>query len=296
VQREITKWLAIGVALLIAVAAFVRSGSGPTTSSQASVMNQVQKRGTVVVGVTSEVAPFGFIDPTSHELVGFDIDVAHLIAKGLFNDPNKIQLKKIAFSARWTAVSNGDVDFGIMDTTVFPSRLDLVNFTAYIRSGLAVLGRSDVGANTLADLNNSKYTIAIQDDPSEKQALATYLPKAKTLILSTEADMLTAVQSGRAAAEVIDLPVAAWRAINSKGEMKNFGNIAGTQTQNAIFLRQGDFQWWYFLNSMVQEMRCGSLYADFAAIYKKWFGIVPPAPDTCMAFSLPDLQAAVNGG
>jgi polar amino acid transport system substrate-binding protein len=46
-------------------------------------------------------------------------------------------------------------------------------------------------------------------------------------------------------------------------------------THNAIFLQQGDFKWWYYLDAMVGEMRGGSLYSQYSQIYKKWFGTVP---------------------
>ncbi|MGH7685042.1 MAG: hypothetical protein ACREMT_11905, partial [Vulcanimicrobiaceae bacterium] len=41
---------------------------------------------------------------------------------------------------------------------------------------------------------------------------------------------------------------------------------------NAIFMKKGDFQWWYTLNTLVDEMRHGSLYTDYDKIYMKWFG------------------------
>jgi polar amino acid transport system substrate-binding protein len=48
-----------------------------TTAAAASKskLDEVRARGKVIVGVTSEAPPFGFIDEKG-ELVGFDIDVA----------------------------------------------------------------------------------------------------------------------------------------------------------------------------------------------------------------------------
>jgi polar amino acid transport system substrate-binding protein len=205
------------------------------------------------------------------------------VAKSLFEDPNKIELKKIAFPARWNAVASGEVDFGIMVTTIWPDRLARVNFTrGYIRSGLSVLARSDVPSNAWADLNKAQYTVAILDTPSERKLRAQYLPNAKEIILGSEADMLTAVRTGRAQGLFIDAPVAAWRAANLPN-LKDLGAI-GPGTQNAIFLRQNDFQWWYYLDALVAEMRCGSLYGDYQVIYQKWFKTNPPPQEACLAF------------
>jgi polar amino acid transport system substrate-binding protein len=269
--------------LRLVISAFAAVGMVPANAQSGdSKLFEVLKRGKVIVGVTSEVPPFGAVDDKGN-LEGFDIDVARLVAKALFEDPNKIELKKIAFPARWNAVASGEVDFGIMVTTIWPDRLARVNFTrGYIRSGLSVLARSDVASGAWADLNKAQYTIAILDTPSERKLRAQYLPNAKEIILGSEADMLTAVRTGRAQGLFIDAPVAAWRAANLPN-LKDLGAI-GPGTQNAIFLRQNDFQWWYYLDALVAEMRCGSLYAEYQVIYQKWFRTNPPPQETCLAF------------
>jgi polar amino acid transport system substrate-binding protein len=258
-------------------------GSAANAQDQGtSKLYEVLKRGKVIVGVTSEVPPFGSVGANG-ELEGFDIDIAKLIAKALFEDPSKIELKKIAFPARWSAANGGEIDFGIMVTTIWPDRLARVNFTrGYIRSGISVLSRADLKVSSIQDLNKPDYTMATLDTPSERDLMKNNLPSMKQLILDSEADMLTAVRTGRAQALLIDAPVAAWRA-STLPNLKDLG-IIGPQTQNAIFLRQNDFQWWYYLDAMVAEMRCGSLYGDYKSIYNKWFKVDPPPPESCLAF------------
>ena len=283
------------VMILVAALSFVfgvRSG-GVVAQPTQSKLFEVLQRGKVVVGVTSEVPPFGTVDANGN-LEGFDIDIARLVAKSLFEDPNKIELKRIAFPARWSAVNTGEVDFGIMVTTIWPDRLTHVNFTrGYIRSGIAVLARSDVPVKSIEELNDPKYTMATLGTPSEAKIMQEHLPKMKVLVMSSEADMLTAVRTRRAQALTVDMPVAAWREKNLPN-LRNLG-IIGPKTQNAIFLRQSDFQWWWYLDSFVQEMRCGSLYEDYAGIYKKWFGITPPGPESCLAFSQQEWLNAAQG-
>ncbi len=280
---------------LAAVASLAIGLSGRPAFAQSpdSKLFEVLKRGKVVVGVTSEVPPFGTVD-ASGKLEGFDIDIAKIVAKALFEDPNKVEFQKLAFPARWNAVNTGQVDFGIMVTTIWPDRLGRVNFTrGYVRSGLGLLVRADLPVKSPRELNDAKYTVAILNTPSEIKLMKEDLPKARTLILDSEADMLTAVRSGRAQALLIDTPVAAWRAANLPN-LKNLGSL-GPRTQNAIFLRQNDFQWWWYLDSIVQEMRCGSLYEDYAAVYKKWFAVTPPPAESCLAFSEEEWRNAIQG-
>lgn len=53
--------------------------------------------------------------------------------------------------------------------------------------------------------------------------------------------------------------------------------LLGTLSNNGVFLKPGDFMWWNYLSTVVNEMRAGSRYADYTAIFRKWFGRAPPA-------------------
>jgi len=289
------RWIVFAAVILVAALGFVvgvRSNSVGAQGAESKLF-EVLKRGKVIVGVTSEVPPFGSVDVSGNP-EGFDIDIARLVAKSLFEDPEKIELKRIAFPARWAAANTGEIDFGIMVTTIWPDRLGRVNFTrGYIRSGIAVLARKELPVKSIKELNDPKYTMAILDTPSEVKLMKEQLPKMKVLIMGSEADMLTAVRTQRAHALLIDVPVAAWREKNLPN-LRNLG-IIGPKTQNAIFMRQNDFQWWWYLDSFVQELRCGSLYEDYAVIYRKWFGVNPPPPESCLAFSAQEWVTAAQG-
>jgi len=278
-QRYLATTMRLAAFVVVALAtACAPSAQDPGTSK----LYEVQKRGRLIVGVTSEIPPFGFIGPDG-QMEGFDIDIAKIIAKGLFEGSDNIEFKKTAFAARWTAANSGEIDFGIMVTTIWPDRLARINFTrGYIRSAMSVLSRDDVKVSGIQDFNKPDYTMAILNTPSEYDLMKANLPAMKTLVLASEADMLTAVRTGRAQALLVDAPVAAWRA-GSLPNLKNWG-IIGPQTQDAIFMRQNDFQWWYYLDAMVGEMRCGSLYEDYKAAYSKWFKVDPPPPSSCLAF------------
>src|SRR5579872_3276540 len=91
-----------------------------TTAGQ-SLLDEVLQRGQVRVATTTGSPPFAFIDAKGN-LVGFDIDVARLLAKSLFNDPNKVNFVRTSFDGRWTTVNSGQADFGIMITTIQPAR------------------------------------------------------------------------------------------------------------------------------------------------------------------------------
>jgi polar amino acid transport system substrate-binding protein len=73
----------------------------------------------------------------------------------------------------------------------------------------------------------------------------------------------------------MDIPVANWYAAQNE-ELKVLPDVLGNIQNNAIFMKPGDFTWWLYLDTVMQELRYGSRYDDYTEIYKKWFGQEPP--------------------
>jgi polar amino acid transport system substrate-binding protein len=228
----------------------------------------------VIVGVTSEAPPFGFIDEKG-ELVGFDVDVAKLIAKGLFGEDGKIELFKQGFAARWPNTQNGTIDFGIMVTTVYPDRALQVAFTRpYVDSGIVIVVRKDSLVKTIAELNKSDQTVAHLTAPVQEERGKRLYPNAKFLTFDAISAQFNAVKLGRATACQLDAPVALYY-LKDNPEFRILDEWLTDVTGNAVFLRQDDFKWWLFLDTVVAEMLGGSRWSDYRSVYKKWFGVEP---------------------
>ena len=63
----------------IAIASLVLGILG-TTVARADVLDDIKKKGTLVVGTKADYRPFGFLDP-SGRIVGFEPDLAADVAK-----------------------------------------------------------------------------------------------------------------------------------------------------------------------------------------------------------------------
>ena len=73
-------------------------------------------------------------------LAGFDIDIAKIVAKGLFDDPEKVEFVIQASDARVPNVVTDKVDITCQFMTVTAARAQLVNFTIpYYREGVGLL-------------------------------------------------------------------------------------------------------------------------------------------------------------
>lgn len=264
--------------LLAAVSMFLVSMfvSHAAVAQEKSKLDEVLARGKVIVGVSSESPPFGFVDEKG-ELAGFDIDMAKLIAKGLFgsDDPKHIEFVKQSSAARWENVNSGKVDFGIHVATILPDRVARVAFTrGYIDSSIVVIVKNDSKFKTFADLNSDKVTTAILSTPIQADRAKQFFPKAKATTLDSIGAQFTAVKGGRVDAAQLDEPVALWYASQNK-DVRILGERMAAVTNNAIYMKQGDFKWWLALDTYVNELRAGAMFNDYAASYKKWFGKAP---------------------
>ncbi|AVO42380.1 transporter substrate-binding domain-containing protein [Simplicispira suum] len=250
--------------------------SQAAVAQEKSKLDEVLARGKVIVGVSSESPPFGFINEKGDH-VGFDIDVAKLIAKGLFgsDDPKHIEFVKQSSAARWENVNSGKVDFGIHVATVLPDRVARVAFTrGYIDSSIVVIVKADSKFKKFSDLNTEKVTTAILSTPVQADRANQFFPKAKTTTLDSIGAQFTAVKGGRVDAAQLDEPVALWYASQNK-DVRVLEERMTAVTNNAIYMKQGDFKWWLALDTYVNEMRAGSMFNDYAASYKTWFGKAP---------------------
>ena len=82
-------------------------------------------RGNLIVGTGSTNAPWHFEDEQG-KLVGMDITMARILAKGLFDDENKVEFVLQDPAARIPNIATGKVDITIQFMTVTPKRAQLV--------------------------------------------------------------------------------------------------------------------------------------------------------------------------
>jgi ABC-type amino acid transport substrate-binding protein len=265
-------WKAV---LALTVAGWAAVGFTSGAPAQSSRLDDIVKRDKLLVATFGTAPPFCFADEKG-QLVGFDVDIAKLIAKYLLGDEKKIEFITVTSEGRWPAVNSGRADFGIASTTVYPDRALRVAFTRpYIDSGISVLVRKDANIDGVAALNDAKFTLANLSNPQMVDRQKRFMPNVKVLTFDTPSAMFLAVKSGQATAMQMDSPVIDWYAANNS-ELKtlpeNLGNIQG----NAIFMKPGDFTLWLWLDTVVQELTAGSRYNEYTDVYQKWFGRSPP--------------------
>jgi general L-amino acid transport system substrate-binding protein len=128
--RSATRAAVCVLALMLAGAACT-GGDGEQAQSPGSqagqgagrgMLDTVKQRGTLRCGVNQTVPGFGFLDPSTSEIKGFDIDFCKAIAAAVLGDANRNELVPITAEERFNALRAGQYDVLVRNTTWTSSR------------------------------------------------------------------------------------------------------------------------------------------------------------------------------
>jgi polar amino acid transport system substrate-binding protein len=141
---RIVKVIATGLLALMALGA----------AAQADVLDDIKKRGTLIVGVKPDYKPFGFRDP-SGGLIGLEPDLAADVAKKL---GVKLELVPVLSANRMEFLNQGKIDLMIATMSDKPDRRKVVQVIEplYYSDAVNILLRKDAPVKSWEDLKGKK--------------------------------------------------------------------------------------------------------------------------------------------
>lgn len=183
-------------------------------NSDETTLDKILKRGKIIVGVKYDAKPFGYLNK-KNQLVGFDVDLAKIIAKALLGDENKIIFKPVTTSNRILALNSGQVDMVIATMTITNQRREVVDFSVpYYVTGQSLLVPLHSKITSMTDLNGKKV-IVIFGSTAEKN-LRLIAPEANVLGFKTYISGYNALKQGMADAMTSDDTILLGFAIQDK--------------------------------------------------------------------------------
>ena len=143
-------------------------------------MRRSGTRGRLIVGVSADTLLLAARNPVSGRIEGFDIDMARLVAKAIFGDPDKIELRVITTAQRIPVLQDGSVDLVVRAMTINCARWQQIAFSAeYYRAGQKVLVPLGSKATSLDDLSGQRVCAPTGSTSLDK--LSTF-PKVVTVV------------------------------------------------------------------------------------------------------------------
>ena len=246
-----------------------------TLSAQESIIETIQKRGVIRVGMSTFV-PWAMKDKQGN-LVGFEIDVAKKLADDM---GVKIEFVPTAWSGIIPALLTGKFDVIIGGMGITPQRNLKVNFTIpYDYSGMSMVAHKAraKGFSSLADFNKKDVSIAVRMGTTAEQSVRKYMPSATLKLFENEGQALQELNLGRVHAVVSSAPMPIFHAL--KYPDKLFVPLKENFTKEPIgfALRKGDHDALNYLNNWVLNMHAQGFLKEKKAYWfqsKKWEDLV----------------------
>jgi polar amino acid transport system substrate-binding protein len=259
------------------LASYQPSGPLPTpeTLPSGSTMAKIQKRGRLVAGASADTYLLGSRNPFTGEIEGFDIDMVKAVAKAIFGDENRYQLRVITAAQRIPALENGDVDIVARNMTINCDRWKQIAFsTEYYRSGQKILVRQGSKAKSINDLDGQKVCAPI--GTSSMDNLVKEAPKAIPVGADTHTGCLVLFQQGQVAAITGDDTVLAGLAAQDPYAVVP-DQRAFTAEPYGLGFNSKDVDFVRFVNARLEEMRGNG---EWTRIYNRWLkDSLGPAPE-----------------
>jgi len=181
---------------VVAMTLAIGAASAAVGTASAGTIEEIRARGVLrIPGILNEV-PYFNKDPRTGEWQGFVIDMASDIAKML---DVKLEVVESSWSNAILDVQSGKVDMAFA-VTATPVRAMSVSFSAptYYNSFIIVSAKDELTGKTWSELNDPKYTFAVDLGSAQDLITQQYLPKANVLRFKTRDEAIVAVTTGKA--------------------------------------------------------------------------------------------------
>jgi ABC-type amino acid transport/signal transduction systems, periplasmic component/domain len=256
------------------VASFAPTGPEPAAASMPSgtYMAEIQQRGRLIAGVSADTLLFGYRNPLSGNLEGFDIDLVRQVAQAIFGDPNRVEYKVLTYAQRIPALTAGTVDIVADVMTVNCVRWQQISFSSqYFDAGQKILVRTDSVANGIAELDGKRMCAA--NGSTNIDNLKNY-PKIKVVPVDDISDCMVLFQQGAVESVTGDDTVLAGFVAQDP-----YAKIVGaplTSEPYGLGIARTHPEFVQFVNRILQRLRVDGTWKQ---MYARWLRPTGPVPE-----------------
>jgi glutamate transport system substrate-binding protein len=228
-----------------------------------TTMGKIQERGEITIGVKFDVPPFGFKNPQTDEVEGFDVDMGGIIAEELGVEPKYVEAisdNRIPF------LQQGEVDLILSTMTINQERDLEIEFSEpyYIARGrILVPGDSDIKG--IDDLAGKRVCTALGS--TYEETIREQAPEADLRLVDTYSECLELLQNGAIDAESTDDVILTGQIIQDD-TLKMVGDELTTEPYGAG-IKEGDKEFQKFVSDTLEAAQEDGRWEE---AYQKWVG------------------------
>lgn len=230
-----------------------------------STMAEIQAKGKLVAGVGADTLLFGFLNPKSGDIEGFDVEMARLVARAIFGtDEGTLDLIPLQSSQRIPKLEAGEVDLVVKTMTINCDRWGKVNFSSvYYNSAQRLLVREGSPFEELSDAIDAGATICAVSGTTSLDLLTS--EGATVAEVGDWTDCLVEFQAGRVDGISTDDTILAGLSTQDP-----YAKIEGRKLSSepyGIALPKGADDLTRFVNAVLQQAREDGTWQ---ALYNSW--------------------------
>ena len=259
------KIFVIAIAFLMVVSTVFAQGSSEAAGDRS--LEKIKEKGVFVLGLDDSFPPMGYRDE-NNEIVGFDIDLAKEVCKGLGVE---LKCQPIDWSAKEQELATGQIDCIWNGFTKTEEREKSMTLSmAYVNNAQVIVVKSSSSIKTIADLKGK--SIGVQAGSSGEEAIYDtegFADSVKEIIPYN--DYLTALidlEIGGVDGIVMDLLVANDN-INRSGKDFRILDETLSAEEYVIGFRKGEVA---LCEAVEKELYALKDSGKLAEIATKWFG------------------------
>lgn len=251
------RWLA---PLIVGVVAW-------TGAAHADQLEDIKKKGELVVGVLGTDEPQSYIDPKTRELVGYEVDLGRAVAQKIGVKP---VFKQITLAARIPELQQGHIDLLAASLTHNKEREAQIDFSlntfvtnqqVMVKAASPVKDVADLAAKRVATAKGSSMEVNIRKA----------VPTVQVISFDTSPQALIAMQQGKAVAFVNEDQSLA-RALVEMGNKRNDYRLLPTVISTevlALGIKKGETGFKKVVDETLRELEASG---KANALYEQYFG------------------------
>ncbi len=208
-------------------------------------------RGTINIGVKEDQPGLGYLDPTTSERTGFDVDVARWMAASLGFDEDDIDFTTIPSANREQALINGDIDLYVGTYSITDKRKEQISFAGpyfITGQGLLVAADSDITGVDSIDGKN----ICSATGSTSIQRIRDDHPEAETTEFDTYSQCVEQLKAGQVDAVTTDEAILIGYAAGDPDNLKVVGEVF-SEERYGIGIPKGDTALLEHLNTTLTD-------------------------------------------